>query len=139
MRYERVHRILDLAFALQAPGRGLCLAEIQERYGVGRHTAHSMCVALRQLFPELHFERGPDRRRYWKLRRGCANPLLVWTVDEIRALEAAIHWARADDRPDRERALRSVAEKVKALIAPPRERGRTYTLRGRVSALPRRW
>lgn len=122
MSYELIYRVLDLTLALQAPGRGLSQEDVQQRYDVSRATARRMLAVVRRIFPELYWERGPDRRRYWKLRRGCANGLTVWSVDEIRALEAAARWARQEGRPDRERALRSAAEKVKAQITPPRPR-----------------
>jgi predicted DNA-binding transcriptional regulator YafY len=122
-RYDNVKRILDLAQALQSPGCGLSLDDIQARYGVGRRTAERMRSVVARLFPELHFEPGPDGRRYWKLRRGRANGLVVWTVDEIVALETATRRARESGAHDEERTLRSVAEKVRALIAPPGPRG----------------
>lgn len=136
MRCEPVQRILDLACALQAPGRGLSLDDIQRRYGVGRRTAERMRLTVQQLFPELRWEPGPDRKRYWKLRRGHANPLVVWTVGEIRALEAAVRWAREDGRPDREQALRSVTEKVKGLIGPVGVPARNATPSSRVVTPP---
>jgi predicted DNA-binding transcriptional regulator YafY len=117
-RYENLRRLLDLAFALQAPGRGLSLEEMRQRYGVSRKTAARMRDTVRQVFPELRHEPGPDGRRYWTLRRGRANGLVSWSVEEIAALEAAIHWAQHANLPVRERALRSIADKVKGLIAP---------------------
>jgi predicted DNA-binding transcriptional regulator YafY len=119
-RYESFRRLLDLAFALQAPGRGMSLDEIRQRYGVSRKTAVRMRDTVRQVFPELRHELGPDGKRYWTLRRGRANGLVSWSVEEIAALEAAIRWAQESSLPARERALRSVADKVKGLIAPRR-------------------
>jgi predicted DNA-binding transcriptional regulator YafY len=116
--YEAPWRIVDLAIALQSPGRGMSLDDIEQRYGVCRKTALRMRDTVRRIFPELRYEQGPDGRRYWKLRRGRANDLVSWTVDEIAALEAAIHWAREAGLAHRERALCSVADKVKALIQP---------------------
>lgn len=112
-------RILDLALALQAPGRGMCIEDIEDRFGVDRLGAERLRRAVHALFPELRSEPGDDGRVYWKLRRGRANELIGWSVDEIAALEAAVRWARHRGDAQREVALRSVAEKVKALIGPP--------------------
>jgi predicted DNA-binding transcriptional regulator YafY len=117
-RYETLWRVVDLALALQSPGRGMSLDDIEARYGVCRKTALRMRDAVRRIFPELRYEPGPDGRRYWKLRRGHANGLVSWTVAEIAALAAAIHWARESGLAKHERALRSVADKVKALVQP---------------------
>jgi predicted DNA-binding transcriptional regulator YafY len=94
----------------------LCLADIEERYGVGRRTAQRMRRVVAELFPEISREPGPDGRDYWKLRRGRANGLVVWSVDEIAALESAIRRARESGHDREERALRSVVEKLRSLI-----------------------
>ena len=41
-RYHRVEDVIHLALALQVPGRGLCLEDIQQRFQVGRRTEERM-------------------------------------------------------------------------------------------------
>jgi class 3 adenylate cyclase len=116
--FWRAVDVIRLALALQEPGRGLCVVEIQERFEVSRRTAERMRATVALLFPELGYELGPDRKRYWKLRRGDASALMLWTLEELVAVEAAIHAARQLGRDDHARALLAVAGKIRTQIVP---------------------
>ena len=61
MRYEKADNLLQLALELQAARGGLSLADIEEKFGVGRRTAMRMRDAVLRNFP---------RRRRWKQMTG---------------------------------------------------------------------
>jgi predicted DNA-binding transcriptional regulator YafY len=116
-RYDRAQMLVSLVLALQAPGRGLSIPQIQERFEVSRRTAERLRDAVARLYPDLWWEAGPDGRRYWKLRRGVANDLVGWSLEELVALEWALRRARAQE-PCHVPALEGLVEKVRALIRP---------------------
>lgn len=116
-RYDRAEALVALVLALQAPGRGLSIPEIQERFEVSRRTAERLRDAVARLYPDLWWEAGPDGRRYWKLRRGVANGLVGWGLEELVALEWALRQAR-EVEPRHARALEAAVEKVRALLRP---------------------
>lgn len=121
-RYDRAEMLVSLALALQAPGRGLSIPQIQERFEVSRRTAERLRDAVARLYPELWWETGPDGRRYWKLRRGAANDLVHWSLEELVALEWSLR--RAREHESRHVApLEGLVEKVRALIRPIRSDG----------------
>lgn len=121
-RYEHAEALVSLVLALQAPGRGLSIADVQERFSVSRRTAERMRDAAKRLFPDLWWEMGPDGRRYWKLRRGHGNPLISWSLPELLALEWARRAAERHEREEHARALQAMVEKIRASIqAPGRE------------------
>lgn len=114
-RYHRVEDIIQLALALQVPGPGLCLEDIQERFGVGRRTAERMREAVDRLYPGLTSTKGGDGRKYWRLPAGEANGLVSWQRDELDALAGAIRDARGAGDVERARVLATLHDKVEAL------------------------
>jgi predicted DNA-binding transcriptional regulator YafY len=114
-RYHRVEDIIQLALALQTPGRGLCLEDIQRRFGVGRRTAERMREAVDRLYPGMTSTKDSDGRKYWRLPGGEANALVAWRPEELEALSGAIHDAETAGDLERARALASVHDKVEAL------------------------
>jgi predicted DNA-binding transcriptional regulator YafY len=114
-RYHRVEDIIQLALALQAPGRGLCLEDIQHRFGVGRRTAERMREAVDRLYPGMTSTKDSDGRKYWRLPGGEANALVAWQPEELEALAGAIHDAERTGDLERARVLSSVHDKVEAL------------------------
>jgi len=118
-RYERAETIIALALALQAPGRGLSLDQIRQRFEVSRRTAERLRDAVARLFPGLVWESGCDGHRYWKLRRGAANGLMRWSLEELKALERSVHLAREGPDPHIVPGLESAVEKVRSQLQPP--------------------
>ncbi|MBW2313861.1 MAG: WYL domain-containing protein [Deltaproteobacteria bacterium] len=116
-RYHRVEDIIQLALALQVPGGGLCLEDIQQRFEVGRRTAERMREAVDRLYPGLTSSKGADGRKYWQLPSGQANGLVSWLPEELDALARAIHVAEGSGDAEDSRALSALHDKVEALTA----------------------
>lgn len=116
-RYHRVEDIIQLALALQVPGAGLCLEDIQARFDVGRRTAERMREAVDRLYPGLTSTKGTDGRKYWRLPLGEANALVCWLPEELDALSRAIGEATGAGDADRARVLAVLHDKIEALAA----------------------
>jgi predicted DNA-binding transcriptional regulator YafY len=118
-RYDRAVELLALAIALQASAVGLAIEEIRERFAISRRTAERRLAALGKLFRrELTAHVYEDGRKHWRLRR-AASQLLRVEPTEVAALDAAAALAEREGFPDRGAALRSLADKVRALDARP--------------------
>lgn len=118
-RYHRVEDIIQLALALQVPGPGLCLEEVQQRFGVGRRTAERMREAVERLYPGLTSRKGADGRKYWRLPAGDANGLVSWLPEEFTALDECIRDAEAAGNDGRLRALTGLRDKLRGLAHDP--------------------
>jgi predicted DNA-binding transcriptional regulator YafY len=116
-RYHRVEDIIQLARALQVPGPGLCLEDIQQRFDVGRRTAERMREAVDRLYPGMTSAKGSDGRKYWRLPTGEANQLVCWLREEVDALAHAIRDAERSGDATQARALAALYDKVEALGA----------------------
>jgi len=114
-RYHRVEDIIQLALALQVPGPGVCLEDIQSRFGVGRRTAERMREAVDRLYPGLTSTKGTDGRKYWRLPAGEANALVCWLPEELEALSRAIRGAAGSGDAEGARVLAVLHDKVEAL------------------------
>jgi len=114
-RYHRVEDIIQLALALQVPGPGLCLEDIQARFDVGRRTAERMREAVDRLYPGLTSTKGADGRKYWRLPAGEANALVCWLPEELEALSRAIRGATGAGDAEGARVLAVLHDKVEAL------------------------
>ena len=117
-RYHRVEDIIHLALALQVPGPGLCLEDVQRRFEVGRRTAERMRLAVDRLYPGMTWSKGPDGRKYWQLPAGHAIGLVTWRPEEIDALASAADEAEASADHERARILSALRDKLEALAAP---------------------
>ena len=117
-RYHRVEDIIHFALALQAPGRGLCLEDVQQRFGVGRRTAERMREAVDRLYPGMTSHKDADGRKYWRLSVGEANGLMSWQPEELGILDELLEEAERERRDDRVRLLRAMRDKVQALSHP---------------------
>jgi len=95
-RYHRVEDIIQLALALQVPGPGLCLEDIQQRFAVGRRTAERMREAVDRIYPGMTSTKDPDGRKYWRLEQGEANALVAWLPEKVEALVAGAGAAGAE-------------------------------------------
>jgi predicted DNA-binding transcriptional regulator YafY len=116
-RYQRVENIVQLALALRASRRGLCLEDIQERFGVGRRTAERMRETVARLFPQLSAVKADDGRKYWRLPPGTAEALLQCSESELATLEGAVERAAHEGRRQDQRHLQSVLDKVRVAAA----------------------
>ncbi len=117
-RYEKADNLMQLALEMQAARMGLSLADIQERFGVGRRTAMRMRDALVRQFPQVVEETGEDRIKRWHIPPGVLDKLITFSADELADLEGAARLLEEQNRPDAAARLAEVAAKVKALMRP---------------------
>ncbi len=114
-RYERIEDVIALVMALQAPGPGLTIDDVQERFGVARRTAERMRDLIDRLFPDLEFDVGRDGRRYWRLTGGAVRGALRPQEREMEALAGAIRAAERTPGTIDAASLRSLFVKLETL------------------------
>lgn len=122
MTYRNAIDLLAVA-ARAASLRGVSLREIQEIIERDYRTAQRAVKALGELFPEL--ERLKDEETggaRWRLPRTAVAALLTPTADELAALALAEEALSVGAGADHATALRSLHQKILALI--PDERSR---------------
>lgn len=118
MRYEKADNLLQLALEMQAARGGLSLAEIEQRFDVGRRTAMRMRDAVLRNFPQAEEVETDERIKRWRIPAGTLDPLISFTAEELAALEAAVRLMEHDNRADEAAQLSTLAAKLKALMKP---------------------
>jgi predicted DNA-binding transcriptional regulator YafY len=119
-RYKNAAEVLQLATTLQGSAFGLSMEQLLERFDVSRKTLERRLRAVGDAFPaRLVAETRDDGRKYWRLSGGVNAGLVGIDATELAALEAAVGRAQ---RPDQEKALRDLADKVRALQAESKAR-----------------
>ena len=118
MRYEKADNLLQLALELQAARGGLSLADIEEKFGVGRRTAMRMRDAVLRNFPQTEEVETNDRTKRWRIPAGTLDRLVAFTAEELAALEGAVRLFERDNREDEAAELVTLAAKLKALLKP---------------------
>lgn len=118
MRYEKADTLLQLALEMQAARGGLSLADIEQRFTVGRRTAMRMRDAVLRSFPQAEEVRTDERVKRWRLPAGTLDRLVTVTADELAALEGAMRLLGRENRADEAAHLTSVMAKLKALMRP---------------------
>jgi predicted DNA-binding transcriptional regulator YafY len=98
MRFEKADNLLQLALEMQAARGGLTLADIQEKFAVGRRTAMRMRDAVLRNFPQAEEVETDERVKRWRLPSGTLDRLINFTADELGALESAIRLLDRDNR-----------------------------------------
>jgi predicted DNA-binding transcriptional regulator YafY len=115
-RLEKTLEILRLVLEMQASGRGLSLADIQERFAVSRRTAERMRDAVRALFPMLEERIDEEQVKRFKLPSRIVRALVQFRAEELAALDTAAACARDGGRKEDAGLLSDVAVKVRALL-----------------------
>lgn len=118
MRYEKADNLLQLALELQAARGGLSLADIQEKFRVGRRTAMRMRDAAVRNFPQVEEVETGDRTKRWRLPPGTLDRLVAFTPEELAALENAARLFERDNREDEAAELVGLSAKLRALLRP---------------------
>src|SRR4051812_45428764 len=67
VRYQKMERLLKLAFEMQGRRSGISLAEIEEEMGVGRRTAQRMRDAILRTFPQADEVETGERTKRWTI------------------------------------------------------------------------
>jgi len=118
MRFEKADNLLQLALEMQAARGGLTLADIQEKFAVGRRTAMRMRDAVLRNFPQAEEVETDERVKRWRLPSGTLDRLINFTADELAALENAIRLLDRDNREDEAAELATLLGKLRALMRP---------------------
>lgn len=106
-----------MKLANMAAGRtGVCLSQVEEEFAVVRRTAQRMIAALQDAFPATEHYRGYDGRHYWRLPSRAIAHLLTPSVDELVALATACDHLQSAGLHREAQQLRTLREKVKALV-----------------------
>lgn len=118
MRYEKADNLLQLALELQAARGGLSLADIEEKFGVGRRTAMRMRDAVVRNFPQTEELEVDGRSKRWRIPSGTLDRLVSFTAGELAALEGAIRLLDRDNREGEAAELATLGAKLRALLKP---------------------
>jgi predicted DNA-binding transcriptional regulator YafY len=118
MRYEKADNLLQLALEMQAARGGLSLADIEERFQVGRRTAMRMRDALLRNFPQAEEVETGDRTKRWRIPSGTLDRLIHFTAEEFAALDLATRVLERDNRENEAAELAGLVAKLKALLKP---------------------
>lgn len=106
-----------LRLAMMATGRtGISLSDVEREFGCVRRTAQRMVCALEQAFPATDRYVGYDGRPHWRLPARALSLLLTPSADELAALAAACEQLSQAGLTDEANMVRSVKEKVRALL-----------------------
>src|SRR3546814_10076322 len=108
---------------MQAARGGLSLADIEERFRVGRRTAMRMRDAVLRTFPQCEEVAGDGRFKRWRIPPGTLDRLVGSTADELAALEAAARLFDRDNRTAEAACLADLSRKLRALL---RQIGRAH-------------
>lgn len=106
-----------LRLAMMATGRtGVTLIDVEAEFACVRRTAQRMVSALQEVFPAAERYLGYDGRHYWRLPSRAIASLLTPSADELAALATAQEQLNSVGLTDVASQIRSVHEKVRALI-----------------------
>ncbi len=118
LRYEKADNLLQLALEMQAARHGMSLADIQERFDVGRRTAMRMRDAILRNFPQAIEVPSDEKTKRWRIPHGVLDRLVSFTADELADLESTIGLLKANGQPDRAARLQDLRGKLKVLMPP---------------------
>ena len=106
-----------LRLAMMATGRtGVTLSEVEQEFCCVRRTAQRMIAALQEAFPATDHYIGSDGHHYWRVPSRAIASLLTPSADELAALGTAYEQLERAGLTDVANKVRSVKEKVRALI-----------------------
>ena len=116
MAYERAADIVRLALRLQGTWRGLTLDDIERDFEVARRTAERLRNAVDDVFGPLELVDTGERRHHWRLRTATLRRLLTVSAEELAELNAAAEALDRTGLDERATMLRSLADKLRALL-----------------------
>ncbi|CAO3426110.1 hypothetical protein [Azospirillum argentinense] len=118
MRHEKAQNLFQLALEMQASRQGVSLADIEERFGVGRRTAMRMRDAVASVFPQVEEIAGDDRAKRWRILKSTVNGLIDVSVEELAALESGVRLMQQQNRAVEAAELTGLMAKLKAMMRP---------------------
>lgn len=117
MSFSKAQDLLRLARMAAARRAGICLDEICEEFGVSHRTAQRMTDALEDIFTNVTFEDGPDRRRRWRVADPLVHRLSPRQETAVEALEIAVRSASEQGRLRHAQALADLRDGLLARLA----------------------
>lgn len=118
MRHEKAQNLFQLALEMQANRQGMSLADIEERFGVGRRTAMRMRDAVASVFPQVEEMAADDRSKRWRIPKSTVSGLIDISVEELAALESGVRLMRQQNRAVEADELTGLMAKLKAMMRP---------------------
>lgn len=116
MRYDKLQKILDLIFLMQAKSQGVSLADIQETYEVKRRTAERMRDVVDRLFQDKLQEVPTNSRvKRWTLRNNAASSLISFSAEELAEIENVRKNYETDKLQAKADVIKNVLNKMKTL------------------------
>ena len=97
---------------------GLTIDEIDTELNVSRSTAERLRNAVEQSFGPLEEVDTPERRKRWRLRSDPLRQLIRVAPEELAELESAAEGLDRAGLTERAKAIREVADKLRALWRP---------------------
>jgi len=118
LRLDKSQSLLELALMMEGSHQGVSLADISERFRVGRRTAERMRDAIARLFPMIEELRSGEGIKRWRLPGHRATGLISFTVEELAALDTAKRVLTRKSMRGHADALTRVQTKVLSLLRP---------------------
>ena len=121
MSFQKAADLLRLAEMAVSLYGGVCLADIEQTFGVDRRTAQRMTKVLEDVFPGFTIKLDDERRKHWKLAGADAKLIFAQGVreSELSALEIAIRRAERDGATNEVRAIQSLRDRLLASMPGP--------------------
>lgn len=115
-RYTRLTDIFLLILLMQARYEGVCLADIQEEFGVSRRTAERMRDSIMNTgLNVVEIKNETSREKYWGFPSGYLTDIISFTPEEIANLEKLKEYQNEQGTEDKAKILDLTLNKIKAL------------------------
>ncbi len=115
-RLGKAVELLRLARLLQGSYCGWGIAEICERFEVGRRTAERMLKAIQQIYPDCVESWDDDGRKRWRIPASHTGNGDPFQAHEVAAIEFAATMMERHGSSDAARALNDTAIKIRAAL-----------------------
>jgi predicted DNA-binding transcriptional regulator YafY len=118
---------LQSKIEIQAAQGGLTLADIEEKFGVGRRTAMRMRDAGKHTFPQIEEVVTSERTERWRIPTGTLGRLAAYSVEELTALQSAVRLMGRDNWQVEAAELAELSAELGALLKQDVARGGNRT------------
>lgn len=122
MAFEKSFALMRLAEMAAARHRGVCLLDVMEEFEVNQRTAQRMVKGLELIFPSVIISTDDDRRRWWKLKDPTFLRHQGIRDSELLSLDMSIRRARREGAELDVRALKSLRDRLLAILPPSQAR-----------------
>lgn len=115
MSYKRIQDLLDLALWMQSNDDGVSISDIMNRFQVSKRTAIRMKDMIKERFPQIKQHIGSHNFKRWYIPKGMLNSLVVFSLNEINALQNSIKLAKTRTPNDVD-FLQNILFKIKSAM-----------------------